>query len=325
MRNRIICVCGPTASGKTRLSVELAKVFDGEIISADSMQIYRGMDVGTAKPGKAEQEAVPHHLIDVCAPSEPFSVARYVELADAAAQDILSRGRIPIVTGGTMLYMDALIECGEFSGGDTDPAVREKYRLMAEEKGNDAVHEALKRVDPESAERLHPNNLKRVIRALEVYESTSMTINELNRLHKRAEPKYEAIKLGVCPVSRETLYERIESRVDQMLDEGLLEETKSLMETGSLTGTAAQAIGYKELAGYIKGVASLEECVSLLKQRTRNYAKRQLTWLRKDGSIHWIYYDNEFEFTKLLQKATEYLKNHGVQCYHKCNIMEEQL
>ncbi len=317
MENRLICVCGPTASGKTRLSIELAKLFNGEIISADSMQIYRKMNIGTAKPDKAEQEEVPHHLIDVCEPSEPFSVARYVELADAAAQDILSRGRIPIVAGGTMLYMDALIECGEFSGGDTDSGVREKYKLMAEEKGNGAVHEALKKVDPESAERLHPNNLKRVIRALEVYESTSMTINEFNRLHKRAEPKYEAIKLGVCPGSRELLYKRIESRVDQMLAEGLLEETQRLIETGSLTGTAAQAIGYKELAGYVKGDASLEECVSVLKQRTRNYAKRQLTWLRKDGSIHWLYYDNESEVQKLLQEATEYLQNHGVQCYRK--------
>ncbi len=323
MENRLICVCGPTASGKTGLAIGLAKRFGGEIISADSMQIYRKMDIGTAKPGENERKEVPHHLIDVCEPWESFSVARYVELADKAAQEILSRRRLPIVVGGTMLYMDALIECGEFSGGDTDPGTREKYRRMAEEFGNDAVHEELRKVDPESAGRLHPNNLKRVIRALEVYEATSMTINEFNRLHKRPEPKYKAVKLGICPRSREMLYERIEARVDQMLEEGLIDETKSLIESGCLTGTAAQAIGYKELAGYIRGEASLEECVSILKQRTRNYAKRQLTWLKRDESVHWFYYAKEDEPQAILQEATKYLQKHGVQCYHKINKTEE--
>ena len=313
MENRLICICGPTASGKTALSVALAKQLHTEIISADSMQIYRGMDIGTAKPTAEERQGVPHHLLDVCAPGEPFSVARYVELADAAAQDVLSRGMVPIVAGGTGLYMDALIECSTFSGDETNLSVREKYQCMAAEQGNEAVHACLAKVDPEGAERLHPNNLKRVIRALEVYEQTGMTIDAFNRLHKRPAPKYAALKIGICPAERQTLYDRIDRRVDQMLADGLLEETKRLLDSGALAGTAAQAIGYKELLGYLQGDAPLADCVALLKQRSRNYAKRQLTWLKRDDNIHWIYYNNGEELPAILQEATEYLQKHGVQ------------
>ena len=313
MENRLICICGPTASGKTALSVALAKQLHTEIISADSMQIYRGMDIGTAKPTAEERQGVPHHLLDVCAPGEPFSVARYVELADAAAQDVLSRGMVPIVAGGTGLYMDALIECSTFSGDETNLSVREKYQCMAAEQGNEAVHACLAKVDPEGADRLHPNNLKRVIRALEVYEQTGMTIDAFNRLHKRPAPKYAALKIGICPAERQTLYDRIDLRVDQMLADGLLEETKRLLDSGALAGTAAQAIGYKELLGYLQGDAPLADCVALLKQRSRNYAKRQLTWLKRDDNIHWIYYNNGEELPAILQEATEYLQKHGVQ------------
>ena len=313
MENRLICICGPTASGKTALSVALAQQLHTEIISADSMQIYRGMDIGTAKPTEAERCGVPHHLLDICDPGEPFSVARYVELADAAAQDILRRGMIPIVAGGTGLYMDALIECSTFTGDETDRSIREKYQRMAAEQGNIAVHECLRRVDPEGAARLHPNNLKRVIRALEVYEQTGMTLDAFNRLHKRPAPKYQAIKIGVCPAERQVLYERIDKRVDQMLADGLLDETRRLLERGALAGTAAQAIGYKELLGFLQGEQPLEECVALLKQRSRNYAKRQLTWLKRDDNIHWIYYNRGEELPLVLQEATKYLQNHGVQ------------
>lgn len=313
MENRLICICGPTASGKTALSVALAKQLHTEIISADSMQIYRGMDIGTAKPTAEERQGVPHHLLDICAPGEAFSVARYVELADAAAQDVLSRGMIPIVAGGTGLYMDALIECSTFSGDETDLSVREKYQRMAAEQGNEAVHACLAKVDPEGADRLHPNNLKRVIRALEVYEQTGMTIDAFNRLHKRPAPKYAALKIGVCPAERQTLYDRIDRRVDHMLADGLLEETKRLLDSGALAGTAAQAIGYKELLGYLQGDEPLADCVALLKQRSRNYAKRQLTWLKRDDNIHWIYYNNGEELPAILQEATEYLQKHGVQ------------
>lgn len=309
----MICICGPTASGKTALSVALARRMRTEIISADSMQIYRGMDIGTAKPTLAERQGVPHHLLDVCAPNEPFSVARYVELADAAAQDILSRGMIPLVTGGTGLYMDALIEGNTFSGNDADAAVRDKYLRMAAEKGNGAVHACLAAVDPESARRLHPNNLKRVIRALEVHERTGLTLPALNRQNKRAEPKYRALKVGICPAERATLYERIDARVDQMLQDGLLAEVSRLRAEGALCGTAAQAIGYKELLACLDGRASLEECTALLKQRSRQYAKRQLTWLRRDQDLHWIFYKQSEELPLVLQKTTEYLQKHGVQ------------
>ena len=313
MENRLICVCGPTAIGKTALSVALAKQLHTEIISADSMQLYRGMDIGTAKPTADERQGIPHHLLDVCEPTETFSVARYVALADAAAQDILSRGMTPIVVGGTGLYMDALIECSIFSGDDMDLTVRQKYQRMAAEQGNTAVHARLMQVDPESARQLHPNNLKRVIRALEVFEQTGMTIGAFNRRNKRPAPKYQAVKLGLCPADRQILYDRIDRRVEQMLREGLIEETRRLRDSGCLTGTAAQAIGYKELLGYLSGQAPLAECVALLKQHSRNYAKRQLTWLKRDSSIHWIYYTAQEELPAVLQEATEYLQNHGVQ------------
>ena len=313
MENRLICICGPTASGKTALSVALAQQLHTEIISADSMQIYRGMDIGTAKPTEAERCGVPHHLLDICDPGEPFSVARYVELAAAAGQAILRRGMLPVVACGTGLYMDALIECSTFTGDETDLSIREKYQRMAAEQGNIAVHECLRRVDPEGAARLHPNNLKRVIRALEVYEQTGMTLDAFNRLHKRPAPKYQAIKIGVCPAERQVLYERIDKRVDQMLADGLLDETRRLLERGALAGTAAQAIGYKELLGFLQGEQPLEECVALLKQRSRNYAKRQLTWLKRDDNIHWIYYNRGEELPLVLQEATKYLQNHGVQ------------
>lgn len=313
MENQLICIAGPTASGKTALSVALAQRLGTEIISSDSMQIYRGMDIGTAKPTPAEQAGVPHHMIDIVDPGEPFSVARYVELADACAQDILSRGKTPIVVGGTGLYLDALIEGSVFSGDETDRAVREKYAQMAREQGNEAVHACLRAVDPDAAERLHPNNLKRVIRALEVYEQTGMTLDAFNRQNKRPEPKYCAIKIGLCPSERETLYVRIDRRVDQMLDDGLIEEAERLFRSGKLTGTAAQAIGYKELSDYFSGDCTLAACVEVLKRRTRNYAKRQLTWLRRDETIHWLTYDAGSEFESLVHRSTDYLKTQGIQ------------
>ena len=200
-----------------------------------------------------------------------------------------------------------------FSGDETDLSVRKKYQCMAAEQGNEAVHACLAKVDPEGAGRLHPNNLKRVIRALEVYEQTGMTIDAFNRLHKRPAPKYAALKIGICPAERQTLYDRIDRRVDQMLADGLLAETQRLLDSGMLTGTAAQAIGYKELLGCLQGSQPLQGCVALLKQRSRNYAKRQLTWLKRDDNIHWIYYNNGEDLSAILQKATEYLQNHGVQ------------
>ncbi len=313
MQNRLICITGPTASGKTALSIALAQRLQTEIISSDSMQIYREMDIGTAKPTAAEQAAVPHHMIDIVDPGEPFSVARYVELADQCAQTLLQAGKIPLVVGGTGLYLDALIEGSAFPGDETDHSIREKYERMAREQGNEAVHACLQQVDPVAAERLHPNNLKRVIRALEVFEQTGLTLDAFNQQNKRPEPKYQAIKIGLCPSDREILYARINQRVDQMFEEGLLEEAEHLFREGKLTGTAAQAIGYKELADYFSGNGSLEECVEILKRRTRNYAKRQLTWIKRDPTVFWLTYDAGVDFEQVLQRSTDYLAQQGIQ------------
>lgn len=313
MENRLICICGPTASGKTALSIELAKQFHTEIISADSMQIYRELDIGTAKATAEEQAQAVHHMIDFLDPRESFSVARYVEMADRCAQDILSRGMTPIVVGGTGLYIDSLIRCDAFSGEETDTRTREKYQKMALEEGNEAVHRCLQAVDPVSAERLHPNNLKRVIRALEVYEQTGITIDEFNQKNQRAKPKYKAVKFALCPRSRELLYERINKRVDIMLELGLLKETKRLYQEGKLIGTAAQAIGYKELTDHLFHGAPLSDCVELLKQRSRNYAKRQLTWFKRDPDIHWLYYDSASELPDILQESTKIIHSEGIE------------
>ena len=313
MENRLICICGPTASGKTALSIALAQKLHTEIISADSMQIYRELDIGTAKPTPGERAQAVHHMIDFLDPRESFSVARYVELADACAQDILSRGMTPIVVGGTGLYLDSLIRCDQFSGDENDLSVREHYQKLAAEQGNEAVHRRLQQVDPVSAARLHPNNLKRVIRALEVYEQTGMTIDAFNAQNQRRTPKYRAVKFALCPRSRELLYERIDRRVDQMIADGLLEETRRLYEEGKLVGTAAQAIGYKELIDHLFRGGSLEQSVSLLKQRSRNYAKRQITWFKRDPDIHWLYYDTASELPDLLQQSTQILRSSGIE------------
>ena len=312
MKQKLICIAGPTASGKTALSIALAKLLDTEIISSDSMQLYRGMDIGTAKPDMAERDGVVHHMFDVAEAGETFSVARYQQMADACAQEILSRGRIPSVCGGTGLYLDALIDGSTFSGDETNLEAREKYNAIAREQGAHALHEMLRKVDPESAERIHENNVKRVVRALEVYEQTGMTIGEMNARNKRPEPKYDAILFALCPTERQTLYDRIDRRVDQMVELGLLEEARRLLEQGRLTGTAGQAIGYKELVPYLQGQATLSDCLDTLKRASRNYAKRQLTWLRRDGRVNWIYYNSAEEFPAILQQVTEILTARGV-------------
>lgn len=312
MKQKLICIAGPTASGKTALSIALAKLLDTEIISSDSMQLYRGMDIGTAKPDMAERDGVVHHMFDVAEAGETFSVARYQQMADACAQDILSRGRVPIVCGGTGLYLDALIDGSTFSGDETNLEAREKYNAIAREQGAHALHEMLRAVDPESAERIHENNVKRVVRALEVYEQTGMTIGEMNAKNKRPEPKYDAILFALCPTERQTLYDRIDRRVDQMVEMGLLEEARRLLEEGRLTGTAGQAIGYKELVPYLQEEAPLSDCLDTLKRASRNYAKRQLTWLRRDARVNWIYYDSAEEFPAILQQVTEILTARGV-------------
>ena len=286
--NKIICIAGPTASGKTALAVELAKELGGEVISCDSMQIYKGMDIGTAKPTQEEMQGIPHYMLDVCEPAEDFSVSRYCEMADPILQEILARGKTAIITGGTGLYMDALIRGNDFAPYPAT-GMREKLEAQADEIGMDAMLEQLRQIDPDSAERLHAADRKRVIRALEVYYETGETITAHNLRTQAIPPKYTPVWFALEDQDRQDLYDRIDRRVDIMLELGLMEEIRTLLEAGIPEKcTAMQAIGYKEFVDAVHGRCSVEEAAALVKQSSRRYAKRQLTWFRRNQSIHWL-------------------------------------
>ena len=300
--NNVICIAGPTASGKTGLAVSLAKALDAEVVSCDSMQIYKGMDLGTAKPIAAEMDGVPHHLLDVAEPGEDFSVGRYVKLADAAIADVHSRGKIAIVCGGTGLYMDSLVK-GETFAAPSRPAQREYVEHIAEEKGVAYVYEMLKEADPETAERLHLSDRKRIIRAMEVFLITGMPLSWHNEQSKNRPPKYEPAWLGLNFRDRAKLYARIDARVDEMLARGLVQEAERLYK-GPLSRTARQAIGYKEMAAAIRGECTVRQAAERIKQASRNYAKRQLTWFRRNEAIRWLYVD---ENKDLLEEAVSLL------------------
>lgn len=286
---KILAVVGPTASGKSALALALAKHLGGEIVSCDSMQIYRGMDIGTAKPTEAELREVRHHLIDIADPDTDFSSADYVEAAKAAISDIVARGKLPILCGGTGLYLDALLR-GGFAENAGDPALRERLLAFAEAQGNHALHERLRAIDPESADAIHENNVKRVARAIEIYEATGVTKTEFDRRSREVASPYDATVIGLRYPDREILYGRIDRRVDEMLRSGLLDETKRLLAAGVFekNATAAQAIGYKELFGYLDGRESLAEATEALKRATRRYAKRQMTWFSAKDYVAWI-------------------------------------
>ena len=287
----LICIAGPTASGKTGLAVALAKRLDAEVVSCDSMQIYRGMDIGTAKPDAAEMDGVPHHLLDVAEPGEDFSVGRYVKLADAAIADIHSRGKTAIVCGGTGLYMDSLIK-GETFAAPSRPAQREYVEHIAEEKGMAYVYDMLKEADPETAEKLHLSDRKRIIRAMEVFLITGMPLSWHNEQSKKRLPKYEPAWIGLNFRDRAKLYARVDRRVDAMLEKGLEAEVRRLLEQGiDPKTTAMQAIGYKEMAAALRGECTLKQAAERIKQASRNYAKRQLTWFRRNEAIKWLYAD----------------------------------
>ena len=290
----IVVVCGPTASGKTALSVELAKRLSGEIISADSMQIYKGMDIATAKPTKEEKQGIPHYLMDFLDPHDSFSVADYVKAAHGIIADIAARGKLPIITGGTGLYISSLID-----------AYRDELRKLAQEKGNGFLLGMLREIDSETAEKLHENNLNRIIRALEVYKTTGKTMSEQQRLSRLAPSPYEPCMIQL-DYDRETLYDRINRRVDIMLAEGLIDEARQFIDIDDYP-TAAQAIGYKELMPYLKGESPLTPCVERLKQETRKYAKRQLTWFRRDERIHYIKADGGKNFSQIVDEAIDYI------------------
>ena len=305
---KILAVVGSTASGKTALSVALAKSLGGEVVSCDSMQVYRQMDVGTAKPTKEEMEGIPHHLLDFLDPDTPFSCAEYVSLAQKAIEGLASRGTLPILCGGTGLYLDSLLRGGGFEETVTDPALRHSLLNYAALHGNAALHQKLAEVDPESAKAIHENNLKRVVRALEIYRTTGMTKTEADRRSREIESPYNALVIGLRYQDREILYRRIDKRVDAMLEAGLLEETRVLMEAGvfARNSTAAQAIGYKELLGHLRGEQSLEEAVDALKRATRRYAKRQITWFGAKDYVRWINADENGEmrsFSHILADA----------------------
>ena len=279
-KNVIYAIVGPTASGKSRLAMELAKRHGGEIISCDSMQVYKKMDIGTAKPTEAERTEIRHHLIDIVEPDVNFSCQDYAECADEAISDCMSRGKIPIVCGGTGLYLDTLIRGGNSAPSADTSLIRDNLTKRCENGESTEIYEELKRVDPESAEAIHPNNIKRVIRALEIFYSCGLPKSELDRRSKHEKVKYDARVIGLRYLDRNILYRRIEERVDKMLSDGLLREAEALMREGIFekSRTAAQAIGYKELLGYLSGNCSLEEATEKLKIATRRYAKRQITW-----------------------------------------------
>ena len=287
---RILAVVGPTASGKSALAVKLAQACGGEVVSCDSMQIYRRMDIGTAKPTREECMGIPHHLIDCVEPDAPYSCADYVQDAQKTISDIAARGKMPIVCGGTGLYLDALLRGGNFEQTKGDPDLRASLLAYAKENGNSALHARLAAIDPEAAEAIHPNNVKRVIRAIEIYECTDMTKTQADVRSREPSSPYDATVLGLRFPERELLYARIDRRVDQMMSSGLLDETRRLLDTGvfEVNATAAQAIGYKELLGYLRGEEPLEAAVERLKTATRRYAKRQMTWFSAKEYVQWI-------------------------------------
>lgn len=300
---KIICVAGPTASGKTRLAVELAKKYDGEVLSCDSMQIYRGMEIGTAAPTISEMQGVAHHMIGAASPKEDFSVGKYVELAEPILQDILSRGKTCVVCGGTGLYADSLL-LGRTFAPCPSTGVREKLEAEVNHTGIEPVLARLKAVDPESAARLHPSDRRRIIRALEVYLETGETISKHNRKTKLLPPKHDAVWLGLSFEDRQDLYDRIDLRVEKMLKAGLLDEIRALLSSGvPPTATAMQAIGYKEFVDALTNSGDIAAAAALVQQRSRNYAKRQLTWLRRNEQIHWILQPREPDFSAVFQQA----------------------
>ena len=304
----LVAVVGPTASGKTSLAVELAERLDGEVVSADSMQIYKGMDIATAKPTKEEMRQIPHHMISIIAPDVPFSVADYVKRASDIIRSISERGKLPILAGGTGLYINSLVDNVSFAEIKGNEQIRNELLERAEQEGTGVLLKELASFDPETAEKLHPNNKSRIIRAIEVYRVSGITMSEYVKCSKLIPSPYKAAMIGLSYRDRQVLYNRINRRVDAMIESGLIEETKRFFENDGHV-TSAQAIGYKELYPYIIGESSLEESVEKLKRETRRYAKRQLTWFRRDERINWLYLDEMDSTDEALEKALDIIKD----------------
>ena len=298
----LLVITGPTATGKTALGVELALMLDGEVVSADSMQVYKGMDIGTAKPSPGEMRGVPHHMLDVAEPTESFSAAKYAALASACVEDIRSRGKIPIVVGGTGLYIDGLIRGTDYAAAPDDPALRRSLEAEYDRVGGDAFREALRRDDPDRAELLHPGDKKRLVRAREVFLLTGETITAHDERSRSAPPRYTAAVWAL------DFRERQAWRAAQMFENGLVDEVRRLLDAGvPMDSTAMQAIGYKETAGYLRGECSLAEAIEAVQRKSRQYAKRQLTWLRRDPEIRWIRWENAPDSAAARRISTDFI------------------
>ena len=309
----LIILTGPTAVGKTALSLSLAERVNGEIISADSMQVYRGMDIGSAKIMPEEQKGIPHHLIDVLDPDEEFHVVRFVQMAKEAMEDIRSRGKVPILTGGTGFYIQAMLYDIDFTESGEDDSYRRELETYAKEQGAEKLHEKLKEVDPISAEKIHANNVKRVIRALEFYHQNGTPISAHNEEQKKQTSPYN-LAYFVLNAPRDILYERIDKRVDQMLEEGLVKEVEGLKREGCHRGMVSmQGLGYKEILAYLEGEYPLEEAVRILKRDTRHFAKRQLTWFRRESDVIWVDKDEfHWDEKEILEYMLSVLKEHDI-------------
>ena len=307
--NHIICIAGPTASGKTALAVELARELDGEVVSCDSMQVYKRMDIGTAKPTKEEMQGIVHHMIDVAEPNEDFSVSRYCCMASPIVDDILARGKTAVIAGGTGLYMDSLIRGNAFAPFPST-GVREKLEAQADAEGMEAMLKWLQSIDPEAARRLHLSDRKRVLRALEVYLETGETITEHNRKTQAVPPRYSPLWLGLDFADRAELYRRIDTRVGLMLDMGLVEEIQNLLSSGIPEKcTAMQAIGYKEFVAALEGQCTIAQAADQVRQSSRHYAKRQLTWFRRNQGIHWLTRTTGEGGKEILEKARQVIRD----------------
>ena len=313
MPPKVVCIVGPTGCGKTGLGVALAERLGGEVVSCDSMQLYRGMVIGTAAPTEAETRGVPHHMVGVIDPREDYSVARYAADAAECVDGILARGKLPILVGGTGLYLDALLRGHGYAPGTTGGETRRLLERRWDDEGGEVLFAELRSIDPESAAALHPNDKKRVIRALEVYRETGKTMSRHNADTRLVPPRYEAVYLGLAYADREEMKRIIDLRVDRMVAQGLFDEVRALVESGvPRTATAMQAIGYKECLGCLAGECTQDEAVAEIKLRSRQYAKRQLTWLRRNRDIHWFYRKNSRDLPAALQFSTEILTNLGV-------------
>ena len=314
MPPKVLCVVGPTACGKTKMGVLLAQRYNGEVVSIDSMQIYKGMAIGTAAPTAAEMSSIPHHMVAVADPGDNWSVARFAEAADHCVQEILQKNKLPVLVGGTGLYLDAIIAGRNFAPGASGGAVRRELERELERGGIEPLLVQLREVDPASAEKLHPSDAKRILRALEVYRESGKTISQHNAETQSLPKKYDPVYIGLAFRDREDMKALIDRRVDRMMEEGLPEEVRALRDAGvPRDSTALQAIGYKELLPALDGERTMEEAAEEITLRSRQYAKRQLTWLRRNPDIHWIFWEKERNFAAALQIATEILMTEGLQ------------